>query len=195
MLGLLIVAIGFAFLMTEFTSVPTTVSFTRFDNPGWEVGRIGWTIWAVVLITGTTNAVNLTDGLDGLAAGASAMAFAAFTFVGFWQFRHLDVYEQPGTRSIWRSSAAAMVGAASSAFSGGTRRPRRSSWVTRGRSPSAAGLAAMSLATGTQLLLPIVGGLFVDRDDLGDPAGASWFRTMGGRRLFKHGARSTITSS
>ncbi|NIR41843.1 MAG: phospho-N-acetylmuramoyl-pentapeptide-transferase, partial [Actinobacteria bacterium] len=69
MLGLLIVAIGFAVLMTEFTSVHTELSLTRWDNPGWDLGRIGWTVWAVFLITGTTNAVNLTDGLDGLAAG------------------------------------------------------------------------------------------------------------------------------
>ena len=47
MLGLLIVAIGFAFLVTEFTNVPTTLSFTRWDNPGWDLGRIGWMVWAV----------------------------------------------------------------------------------------------------------------------------------------------------
>ena len=93
LLGLLIVGISFAVLMTEFTSVHTTISFTRFDNPGIELGRIGWTVWAVLLILATTNAVNLTDGLDGLAAGAGGLGYAAFTFIGFWQFDHFESYE------------------------------------------------------------------------------------------------------
>ena len=92
MLGLLIVAVGFAYLMIEFTQVETTISFTRFNNPGWEIGRIGWMVWVVVLIAGTTNAVNLTDGLDSLAAGASTLVFAAFVFICYWQFRHDYAY-------------------------------------------------------------------------------------------------------
>ena len=43
MLGLLIVGVGFAFLVTQYTNVPTTLSFTRFDNPGWDLGAsAGW---------------------------------------------------------------------------------------------------------------------------------------------------------
>ena len=42
-LGLLVVSIGFAVGVLMFTNVPTTVSFTRFDCPGIELGnaRVG----------------------------------------------------------------------------------------------------------------------------------------------------------
>ena len=181
MLGLLIVAIGFAVLMTEFTSVPTTVSFTRFDNPGWEIGRIGWTIWAVVLITGTTNAVNLTDGLDGLAAGASAMAFAAFTFIGFWQFRHLDVYDVPHALDL-AVIGAAMVGGILG-FLWWNASPAQIFMGDTGSLAIGSGLAALALATNTHLLLPIIGGLFVV-ETLSVIIQVLWFKRFR-RRVFK----------
>jgi phospho-N-acetylmuramoyl-pentapeptide-transferase len=181
MLGLLIVAIGFAVLMTEFTSVSTTVSFTRFDNPGWEIGRIGWTIWAVLLITGTTNAVNLTDGLDGLAAGASAMAFAAFTFIGFWQFRHLDVYDVPHALDL-AVVGAAMVGGILG-FLWWNASPAQIFMGDTGSLAIGSGLAALALATNTHLLLPIIGGLFVV-ETLSVIIQVLWFKRFR-RRVFK----------
>ena len=81
-IGLLVVGIGFAWAMTSLTSAHTTLSFTRFDSPGLELTRVGWSLWAVLLIIATTNAVNLTDGLDGLAAGASGVGYGAFMIIG-----------------------------------------------------------------------------------------------------------------
>ncbi|HEX8803464.1 MAG TPA: phospho-N-acetylmuramoyl-pentapeptide-transferase, partial [Acidimicrobiales bacterium] len=91
--GLLVVAVGFAVATLAWTDVETTLSFTRWSEPGWELHDVGWAVLAVLLIAGTTNAVNLTDGLDGLAAGSSIYAFGAMTVVGFWAFRHPDVYQ------------------------------------------------------------------------------------------------------
>ena len=134
MLGLLIVGVGFAFLVTQYTNVPTTLSFTRFDNPGWDLGRIGWMVWALLLITATTNAVNLTDGLDGLAAGAgrSALPPSPSSGSGNSATPTSTTTPTPLTSLSWllRWSAA------SSAFCGGTPRPPRFSWVTQGRSRS-----------------------------------------------------------
>ena len=69
-IGLLTVAVGFAVLMVTLTEVDTTISFTRSDSPGWDIGPVGWCVLAVLVILATSNAVNLTDGLDGLAAGS-----------------------------------------------------------------------------------------------------------------------------
>ena len=182
MLGLLIVAVGFAWLMVQFTNVPHTISFTRFDAPGWDIGRIGWMLWAVLLIVGTTNAVNLTDGLDGLAAGAGAFAFAAFMFVGFWQFRHLDVYGNPHALDQ-AVIASAMVGAIIG-FLWWNAPPAQIFMGDTGSLAIGSGLAALSLATNTQLLLPIVGGLFV-METVSVILQIVVFRRFGGRRLFR----------
>ena len=159
MLGLLIVAVGFAYLMTQYTAVETTLSFTRFDNPGWEMGNLLWTIWAILLITGTTNAVNLTDGLDGLAAGAGALGYAAFTFIGFWQFDHFDAYQVSHALDL-AVVGAAMVGGIIG-FLWWNAAPAQIFMGDTGSLAIGSGLAALALATNTALLLPIIGGLFV----------------------------------
>ena len=158
-IGLLVVGAGFAWAMTEFTSVHTTVSFTRFDSPGWDLGRVGWSLWAVLLIIATTNAVNLTDGLDGLAAGASGVGYAAFTFIGFWQFDHYDAYQVAHALDLAVASAA-MLGAIIG-FLWWNAAPARIFMGDTGSLALGSGLAALALATNTQLLLPIIGGLFV----------------------------------
>src|SRR3954468_9183264 len=91
--GLLEVAGGFAIVAVHETPVHTTLSFTRFNVPGIELGTVGWVIFAVAIILATSNAVNLTDGLDGLAAGSSLYAFIAYMVIGFWGFRHTDIYQ------------------------------------------------------------------------------------------------------
>jgi phospho-N-acetylmuramoyl-pentapeptide-transferase len=182
MLGLLAVAIGFAVLMVEFTEVHTTISFTRFDNPGWDIGKFLWMAWAVLLLVGTTNAVNLTDGLDGLAAGASALTFAAFTFIGFWQFRHIDAYQNPAALDL-AVIAAAMAGGIIG-FLWWNAAPAQIFMGDTGSLAIGSGLAALALATETHLLLPIIGGLFVV-ETVSVILQVVVFRRFGGRRLFR----------
>ena len=158
-IGLLVVAVGFALLMIFHTQVHTTLSFTRFDYPGIELGRIGWTLWAIVLILATTNAVNLTDGLDGLAAGAAILAFAAFVVMGFWQFRNFEVYRNNHALDIAIVSAA-MLGACVG-FLWWNAAPAQIFMGDTGSLAIGAGLATLALANNAHLLLPIIGGLFV----------------------------------
>ena len=181
-IGLLVVAVGFAFLMTEFTSVHTTLSFTRFDNPGWELGRIGWMLWAVLLIVATTNSVNLTDGLDGLAAGAGVICFAAFTLIGFWQFRHLENYSNPAALDLAVISAAMVGGIVG--FLWWNAAPAQIFMGDTGALAIGSGLAALSLSTSTHLLLPIIGGLFVV-ETVSVILQIIVFHGFGGRRLFR----------
>ena len=67
-------------------------SLTRADRPGWELGKVGWVLWAGLIIFSTANAVNLTDGLDGLAAGSAILGFFAFTIIAFWGLRNPTIY-------------------------------------------------------------------------------------------------------
>jgi phospho-N-acetylmuramoyl-pentapeptide-transferase len=159
MFGLLTVAISFAVLMAFHTRVHTELSFTRFDTAWIDLGRWVWIVWAVLLITGFANAVNLTDGLDGLASGAALFAFAAYMFIAFWQFRHQEVYMVPHALDL-AVIAAAMVGACAG-FLWWNAAPARIFMGDTGSLAIGTGLAALALATSTQLLLLIIGGLFV----------------------------------
>jgi len=158
-IGLLTVAIGFAVAMLVFTNVKTTLAFTRYDLPGIQLGKVGWAVLAVLLILATTNAVNLTDGLDGLAAGSSIFGFAAFVVIGFWGFRHIDVYSDESFLDT-AVVAAGMLGACAG-FLWWNAAPAQIFMGDTGSLAIGAGLATLALSTNTALLLIIIGGLFV----------------------------------
>ncbi|MFM8861534.1 MAG: phospho-N-acetylmuramoyl-pentapeptide-transferase [Acidimicrobiia bacterium] len=157
--GLLFVALAFAVSMLVFTNVKTTLSLTRFDFPGIDIGGVGWVLLAIVIFYATTNAVNLTDGLDGLAAGASIFAFAAYTAIAFWGFRHTSIYSDESFLDT--AVVAAAMGAAVAGFLWWNAAPARIFMGDTGSLAIGAGLAALALSTNTILLLPLIGGLFV----------------------------------
>src|SRR5262249_7614599 len=157
--GLLVVAGGFALLMVFHTHVHTELSFTRFDTAAFQLGRVAWVVWAVLLIAGWANAVNLTDGLDGLASGAAILAYAAYMLLAFWQFRHESVYSVPHALDLAVISAAMLGGCAG--FLWWNAAPARIFMGDTGSLAIGTGLAALGLATNTPLLLFVIGALFV----------------------------------
>lgn len=158
-LGLLVVATGFAVGSVLWTDVETTLSFTRWNSPGWELGSVGWCVWAVLLIYATTNGVNFTDGLDGLAAGSAILAFSCLMAIGFWAFRHFEQYQINHALDI-AVAAAAMVGACAG-FLWWNAAPARIFMGDTGALAIGAGVASLVLTLNVQLLLPIVGALYV----------------------------------
>ena len=187
-LGLLAVAIGFAIVAVWQTPVHTTLSFTRFNVPGIELGTIGWCVLAVLVILGSSNAVNLTDGLDGLAAGSSIYAFIAYLVIGFWGFRHSEV--AGGAQDVYHLLhsydlaivAAAMLGACAG-FLWWNANPARIIMGDTGSLAIGTALAGLALTTSTVLLLPIIGGLFV-LETLSVMIQIATFRLFG-RRTFR----------
>jgi phospho-N-acetylmuramoyl-pentapeptide-transferase len=157
--GQLSVAVGFAVGCVYWLKVDTHLSFTRFDSLHISLGQVGWVVWAVLVMLGTTNAVNLTDGLDGLAAGSSSFAFSAFTVIGFYQLRHFNIYRNPAALDE-AVIAAALVGACSG-FLWWNAAPASIFMGDTGALGIGAALAALALLENVDLLLPIVGGLFV----------------------------------
>ena len=158
-IGLLMVATGFAVATVLWTDVETSLSFTRFDRPGWELGSVGWCVWAVLLIYATTNGVNLTDGLDGLAAGSATLVFTCLMAIGFWALRHQDTYQIKHALDI-AIVAAAMVGACAG-FLWWNAAPARIFMGDTGSLAIGAGVACIVLTLNVHLLLPIVGALYV----------------------------------
>jgi len=121
-------------------------------------------IW--LLVTGFSNAVNLTDGLDGLAAGASVMVFGAYMLVNIWQNNQFCQEEPSASCYNVRDPldlaiiAAAITGACFG-FLWWNASPARIFMGDTGSLSLGGGLAGLAILTRTELLLVILGGLFV----------------------------------
>jgi phospho-N-acetylmuramoyl-pentapeptide-transferase len=120
---------------------------------------VGWVLWAVFVIVGTANAVNLTDGLDGLASGSATFCFAILAIIGYWQFRHFSLYHVTSALDLALSSVA--TAGACLGFLWWNAAPARIFMGDTGSLAIGAALAALSLEMNLQLLLPVIGGLFV----------------------------------
>lgn len=159
------VAVGFGVALQTNTSAPTTLSFVR--ETALDLGPF-FIIWVFIMMASATNGVNLTDGLDGLAAGASALVFAAYVVLTFWQFRHPcvgDVVAKGCYQNVPSPLDLAVVTAAGLGACAGflwwNAAPAKIFMGDTGSLALGGGLAAISILTSTQLLLVILGGLFV----------------------------------
>jgi phospho-N-acetylmuramoyl-pentapeptide-transferase len=157
--GQLLVALAFAIACVTWLKVDTHLSFTRFNSLGIDLGKAGWVIVALLVFVGFSNAVNLTDGLDGLAAGSSAFSFAAFTVIGFEQLRHFNIYRNPASLDE-AVMAASMIGACAG-FLWWNAAPARIFMGDTGSLGIGAAIASLALLENVDLLLPVIGGLFV----------------------------------
>ena len=180
--GQIFVATAFAAAAIQWASVHTQLSFTRHDSLGIDLGRVGWVALAIVMVLATTNAVNFTDGMDGLAAGASTFAFSALAMIGFWQFRHVDVYAVPQALDL-ALVAVAFTGACTG-FLWWNAAPAKLQMGDTGSLAIGAGLASLALVMNVHLLLPIFGGLFV-LETLSVMIQIGTFRYLNRRRIFR----------
>jgi phospho-N-acetylmuramoyl-pentapeptide-transferase len=152
------------------TVASTFISFVR-DLSWLDIGKIGAVIVTIAIVMATTNGVNITDGLDGLATGAATMVFAGYMVIGFWQFRHWcgDPTAPSFTANYCYSvrdplELALIAGAAAGSLLGFLWWNASPARVFMGDTGSMAigGLtAALAVSTRTELLLPIMGLLFV----------------------------------
>jgi phospho-N-acetylmuramoyl-pentapeptide-transferase len=164
-IGQLAVAVVIALLAIHWADASTRLSFirrTRLLFPEWA-----FVVWVFVMTAATTNGVNLTDGLDGLAAGSCALVFAAYVVISFWQFRHpcgpsagSGCYAQIPDPIDLAVVAAAALGACAG-FLWWNAAPAKIFMGDTGSLGLGGGLAALAILSSTQLLLVILGGLFV----------------------------------
>ena len=157
--GLVTVAVGFALAAALWAHVSTNLSYTRYDVPGVTMGTALWVVWAALIVVGAANAVNLTDGLDGLASGASSFTFAALGIIAYWEYRHFGIYHVASGIDL-ALMAVAMTGACAG-FLWWNAAPARIFMGDTGSLAIGAALATLALDMNLQLLLPIIGGLFV----------------------------------
>lgn len=154
LLGQFILAAVFCYCITEIMVVPTTLWIPVVDTQlqlGW-----GYYVLAFLIIVGATNAVNLTDGLDGLAGGTSAVAAIAFSVIG--------LMAASMTNSIDAESVAyfgAIIAAVCLGFLVYNVNPAKVFMGDTGSLALGGAFAAMAILTKTELLLVVIGGIFV----------------------------------
>ncbi|TVL91005.1 phospho-N-acetylmuramoyl-pentapeptide-transferase [Streptomyces sp. LX-29] len=172
MAGQLIVGIAFAILSLNFadsrnqTPASDRLSFTQ--DFGWQIGPVIFAIWALFMILAMSNGVNLTDGLDGLATGASVMVFGAYTFIGVWQYQEScanQITAGPGCYEVrdpldLAVVASALMGACFG-FLWWNTSPAKIFMGDTGSLALGGALAGLAICSRTELLLAILGGLFV----------------------------------
>jgi phospho-N-acetylmuramoyl-pentapeptide-transferase len=179
--GQALIAAVFAWAAPNLAGVERSITFV--GDVGWPVGSVVFTLWIFLLIAGTTNAVNLTDGLDGLLAGSAALVFGAYALIAFWQFRNSADYAIGSGAALDVAIIAAAVTAASAGFLWHNAPPARIFMGDTGSLALGGTLAAMAVVTGTQLLLVLLGGLFV-LETVSVIVQVVVFRTTG-RRVFR----------
>ena len=170
LIGQAIVALTFAWMSINITDgfgqtpASQAISFVRDTSLVLPVGL--FLLWVWFLITATTNGVNLTDGLDGLAIGASIMSFLAYVLISIWQYGQncgfLDTAQCYSTTDpLDLALVAAAAAGASFGFLWWNTSPARIFMGDTGSLSIGGGIAALAVLSHTQLLLPLLAGLFV----------------------------------
>lgn len=156
-----VVALTFALLAVNWAHTPTALSFTRSQAIGIDIGPVLWVIFAVLVMVGSSNAVNITDGVDGLAAGSSTFCFAVLSIMGYWIFRHYSIYHVLPASAIDLALVSVALAGACLGFLWWNAAPAKIIMGDTGALAIGAGLAALCLLLNLELLLLIIGGLFV----------------------------------
>ncbi|MFD7735047.1 phospho-N-acetylmuramoyl-pentapeptide-transferase [Kitasatospora phosalacinea] len=172
LLGQSFVALAFAILAMQFSDsrglTPASDKLSFVQDFKWAIGPVLFVIWAYFLIAAMSNGVNLTDGLDGLATGASVMVFGAYTFIGLWEHSQNCAYAIKATASCYDVRdpldlavvAAALMGSCFG-FLWWNTSPAKIFMGDTGSLALGGALAGLAIVSRTELLLAVLGGLFV----------------------------------
>jgi phospho-N-acetylmuramoyl-pentapeptide-transferase len=176
-------AVAFAELAVHWAHTSTALSFTRSEAIGVDLGQWVWVIFAVLVMVGASNAVNITDGVDGLAAGAGTFCFAVLSIMGYWIFRHFAIYHVLPASAIDLALVSVALAGACIGFLWWNAAPARIIMGDTGSLAIGAGLAALCLLLNLDLLILVIGGLFV-METLSVILQVISFRVFG-RRIFR----------
>jgi len=143
-----LMAIGLWLFVTKYVHLEDTLRL-RVVDASIDLG-VAYPLLIFLVLAGATNGVNLTDGLDGLAAGCCAIVLLAFTAMTFITQGQKDLALLSAclvgacVGFLWFNSfpAAVFMGDTGSLGLGGA-------------------IAALAVLTKTEILLLIIGGIFV----------------------------------
>ncbi|MEU6675465.1 phospho-N-acetylmuramoyl-pentapeptide-transferase [Streptomyces sp. NPDC059900] len=174
MAGQLIVGIGFAVLALNWpdnrNQTPASTKLSFVTDFGWSIGPVLFVVWALFMILAMSNGVNLTDGLDGLATGASVMVFGAYTFIGVWQYQEscANAVTLTNPQACFEVRDPLDLAVVASALMGAcfgflwwNTSPAKIFMGDTGSLALGGALAGLAICSRTEMLLALLGGLFV----------------------------------
>ena len=171
------------YLKPGFTSTVTIPFFkTVLPDLGW-----GYIVLSTFIIVGTANAVNLTDGLDGLAIGPTIICFITYLLFAYFAGNikissYLQIPYVVGTGEL-----AILCGAAFGAglgFLWFNTYPAQVFMGDVGSLSLGGALGTIAILTKQEILLAIVGGIFVI-ETFSVIFQVGWFKVSNGKRIFR----------
>jgi phospho-N-acetylmuramoyl-pentapeptide-transferase len=148
LLAQIALAVGLWYVATEVVGLEPVLRSRLFSGEI-DVGPVLYLVFVFLVIAGASNAVNLTDGLDGLAAGSCAIVLLAYMAITI-------TTGQEGLALL----SACLVGA-SIGFLWFNAFPASIFMGDTGSLGLGAAIGALAVMTQTELLLIILGGIFV----------------------------------
>ncbi|MGD2269344.1 MAG: phospho-N-acetylmuramoyl-pentapeptide-transferase [Desulfobacterales bacterium] len=180
------IAIIAGILVCSRSEFNTQVTVPFFKNISPDLGW-GYVIFALLVIVGTSNAVNLTDGLDGLAIGPviiAAVTYMIFAYVAghvkFADYLQINYVASSGETTVF---CGALAGAGLG-FLWFNAYPAQLFMGDVGSLPLGGALGTIAVITKQEILLVIVGGLFVI-EALSVIFQVGFFKVSKGRRIFR----------
>jgi phospho-N-acetylmuramoyl-pentapeptide-transferase len=171
------------YLKPDFSSNISIPFFkTILPNLGW-----GYVILSTFIIVGAANAVNLTDGLDGLAIGPSIICFLTYLFFAYFAGNikisaYLQIPYVAGTGEL-AVFCGAMAGAGIG-FLWYNTYPAQIFMGDVGSLSLGGALGTLAVVTKQEVLLAIVGGIFVI-ETISVIFQVGWFKMSNGKRIFR----------
>ena len=151
------------FFGSSFQEIGPVTSVPFFKDMEINFGYV-YIPWVILVVTASSNAVNLTDGLDGLASGLLAICATAFVAIAYISGRvdfsdYLNIVYVPGAGELAVFSSALM--GACLGFLWFNAPPAQVFLGDTGALAAGASLGTLALLLKKELLLIIVGGVFV----------------------------------
>ncbi len=169
-----------------FAGIATLTTVPFFKNYEFDFGLL-YIPMVMFIITAMSNSVNLSDGLDGLAIGLVAISAIAWAGISYLSGRidfsdYLNILYLPGAGEL-TVFCAALIGAALG-FLWYNAHPAQVFMGDTGSLALGGALGTLALVLKKELLLPIIGGVFV-AESLSVILQVWYFKRTGGKRIFR----------
>ncbi|MDQ1128884.1 phospho-N-acetylmuramoyl-pentapeptide-transferase [Microbacterium sp. SORGH_AS_0888] len=153
--------------VSVFRDIPA-LSFMAF---GLVIGWILYLVWLSLIGVAASNSVNVSDGLDGLAAGSAIFVTSALALIAFWQFKQpcdLDALERGLQAACYQTRDPFDLAIIAASFIGALvgflwwNAPKAQVFMGDVGSMAIGGvIAALAILTRTEILLAVIGGVYV----------------------------------